>query len=523
MAAEALPYTQDPWYSDHSFVTSRELHYRMQRDAINEAGKAVVAIPGLLPKRSKGLNIILAPEIPKYNILTYQKMFERIDLARSIILRIVEMILSTTQDIRPPQSVVQDDATIPEDVKENIAFIRKWTRYKKFKTWLKEALICAYWAGNSYSEVVPEIVPKKPKAGRPKTEASWKIKELKLIPPDEMRPVRGPFGDLYGYVQYPYRGTYTWLDLKQASEYIKSGGIVFEPWEIIHIKINPEPGEAYGTSIFEAAKDILAIYVGMREDIAMIIKNYAAPMILFRIGTELIPASPSTVSAFRTAIAGQMQVSSNIVTSTMVNADVIGAGQKAMSMEKYFSQMLNVLFGSFGLPEILIGQGNETTEATGKMQLEALSKSAKVIHQLLKDSVELQLFSFLAVGKWEHELSPNDLDKIPELWFGPIETEEDKRIRWENMHRFGAATRQEWRKAYGMKPDPEGDLTPEADLKFQKAIIKYTAEMAKEYAPPVAAGVKTPGGTPSKPKPTQKKKDRDADHGKKGAASTNPK
>ena len=523
MAEAAVPYTEDPWYSDHSFVTSRELQYRMQRDIINEAGKAVVAIPGLLPKRSKGINIILAPEIPKYNILTYGKMFERIDLARSIILRIVEMILSVTQDIRPPQSVVQDNTPIPQDVKDNISFVRKWTRFKKFKTWLKDALICAYWAGNSYSEVVQEKGTVSPAAGRPKGDTSWKITELKLIAPDEMRPVRDPWGDILGYVQYPYRGSYTWLDQTQAKDYMEKGGIPFEPWQIIHIKINPEPGEAYGTSIFEAAKDILAIYVGMREDIAMIIKNYAAPMILFRIGTELIPASAGTVSSFRTALAGQMQVSSNIVTSTMVNADVIGAGQKAMSMEKYFSQMLNVLFGSFGLPEILIGQGNETTEATGKMQLEALSKSAKVIHQLLKDEVELQLFSFLSVGKWEHQLTPKDLDKIPELWFGPIETEEDKRLRWENMHRFGAATVQEWRKAYGMKPDPEGDLTPESNLEFQKALIEHEAKMAKQYAPPVAAGVKTPGGTPSKPKPTQKPSDRDAEHGKKDASSTKKK
>lgn len=523
MAEAAVPYTEDPWYSDHSFVTSRELAYRMQRDAINEAGKAVIAIPGLLPKRSKGLNIILAPEIPKYNILTYQKMYERIDLAHSIVLRTVEMILSPTMDIRPPESVLQDDKPIGDDLKKNISFVRKWVRYKKFNTWKKDALICAYWAGNSYSEVVPEEALVAGTVGRPTIEASWKIKELKLLPPDEMRPVRSPFGDLLGYVQYPYRGTYTWLDSEQAKMFMDKGGIPFEPWEIIHIKINPEPGEAYGTSIFEAAKDILAIYVGMREDIAMIIKNYAAPMILFRIGTELIPASAGTVSTFRSALAGQMQVSSNIVTSTMVNAEVIGAGQKAMSMEKYFSQMLNVLFGSFGLPEILIGQGNETTEATGKMQLEALSKSAKVIHQLLKDSIELQLFSFLSVGKWEHELTPADLDKIPELWFGPLETEEDKRLRWENMHRFGGATRQEWRKAYGMKPDPEGDLTPEADLKFQKEIIEHTAKMGKKYAPPVAAATKTPGQTPSKPKPTQKKSDRDKEHGKADTASTKKK
>ena len=523
MSTVATPYYEDPWYTDHSFVTSRELRYRMQRDAINEAGKAVVAMPGNVPSRSKKMNLLLAPEIPKYNILTYQKMFEKVDLARSIIQRTVETILSVAQDIRPPSSITQADKKIPEEVTENISFTRQWIRYKKFKSWLVDALTCTFWAGNSYTEIVPEIPTETQSVGRPKGQASWKIRQLKIISPDEMRPIRNSTGDVLGYVQYPYRGVYTWLTEGQASQFIENGGIFFEPHEIIHIKLDPEPGEAYGTSVLEATKDILAIYVGMREDIAMIIKNYAAPMILFRIGTELIPASATTVGEFKTALQGQMAVSSNIVTSTMVNADVIGAGQKAMSMEKYFQQMLNVLFGSFGLPEIMIGQGNETTEATGKMQLEAFSRRAKVIQQLIKDSVELQIFSYLTVNKWEHQLMPGDLNKIPELWFGPLETEEDKRLRWENMYRYGACGHQEWRKAYGMNPEIEGDRTPEANIQFQKDIIKHTAKMGKEFAPPQAAATKTPGQTQTKSKPTKKKKDRDAEHGKKDASSTKKK
>lgn len=490
----------------------------MQRDAVNEAGKAVLAVPGVITKRAKGMGIILAPEIPKYHIQTYQKMFQRIDIARSIVQRLVDIILSPVQDVRPPASLLEDNKAISDELKTNISFIRKWIRYKKFRTWLKSALTCALWAGNSYTEVVVEDPKGKKKKGRPKSENSWRIKELKLIPPDEVRPVRDPFGTVIGYIQYPFRGTYTWLDIKQAKEFYQNGAVIFEPWEILHIQIDPEPGEAYGTSILEATKDILAIYVGMREDIAMIIKNYAAPMILFRIGTELIPASPNTVTTFRDALMNQMETSSNIVTSTMVQADIIGAGKQVMGMEKYFQQMLNLVFGSFGLPEVLVGQGNETTEATAKMQLEALSKQVKTIHQNTKDSIELKLFAKLSVDKWEHQLTPADMDKIPEFWFGPIETEEDKRMRLENAFRFGLTARQEYRKEYGMKPDVEGDLTPEADLKFQKAIIEHTAKMTKKYAPPQATQTGVPGQTQTKDKPTQKKKDRDDKTSKKSTA-----
>jgi hypothetical protein len=313
-----------------------------------------------------------------------------------------------------------------------------------------------------------------------------------------------------GYVQYPFKGRFTWLSPAQADRYLdeRTGGIFFRPEEILHFKLNPEPGEAYGTSVIESLKDVLAIVVGMREDIGMLVKNYAAPTILFRIGTDLIPATKTTVDEFRDNLMYQLQQSSNLVTSTMVTADVIAGGQKAMNVQPYFQEMLNLLFGSYGLPEILVGQGNDTTEATGKMQLQAVSNQVMVFHQLIKDAVEMELFPYLCLGKYYNQLSPSDTNKIPEIHFGEIETSEDRRIRLENAVRFGMITIQEWRKHYGMKSEPEGDLTPEANLAFQKAVIEHTAKMAKKYAPPQApaAGGGTPGQTPKKPKPTKKKK-----------------
>lgn len=502
------PY-DDPTYTEHSFVTSRELQYRMQRDALKEAGKAIVAIPGIVPNRTKNSLSILAPEIPKYNIRIYQKMFEKIDLARSIIQRAVELVLSPDIDIRPPASVLKADVQINDDLKKNISFCRKWVRWIRFNSWLKQALTCAFWAGNSYTEIVTAKGEGKKIKGRPAGKESWKILELKLISPDEMRPIRDAYGQVKGYVQYPFNTPITWLSKTQADKYIDNGAVSFEPHEILHMKFDVDPGEAYGTSKLEAVKDILAIYVGMREDIAMAIKNYAAPTVLFRIGTELIPASPTVVNSFRSNLMSQMRVSSNIVTSTMVQPQVIETGKAVMNMEKYMQQMLGILFGSFGLPEILLGQGNETTEATAKMQLEAAAYQFKVVHQDIKDNVELDLFSKLSVGKWFDQLTPGDMDNIPELFFGPIETEEDKRFRYTEGFKDGIYTREECRKPYGMNPKPEGELVSTENLKFQMKLEEHKAKMAKKYAPPQAPA----GGTGKPPakdtKPTSTKKDRD--------------
>lgn len=492
----------------------------MQQDVFKEAAKAVLAIPGSVPGKGRE-TMLRVTESPKYNISTYKAMHEKIDIARSIIQRMVELVLSVDIDVRPPMSLLKLSDDMRNVLKENIQFVRRWNRYKKFKSWLKKAYECALWAGNSYSEIVYEIKGERWAVDREVKPSGWKIHELKLLPPEEMRPIRNSQGEVLGYAQYPFQGTHTWLSPGQSKKYETKGAVIFTPEEILHIKIDPEPGKAYGTSVLESVKDILAIVVGMREDIGIIIKNYAAPTVLFRIGTDLIPASPATVTTFRDNLMNQMKVSSNIVTSTMVTHEVIAPGKGVMNVEGYMGMMLSILFGSFGMPEIMLGQGQETTQATAKMQLEAVSNQVKIIHQSIKDQVELQIYSYLCLEKHYYQLKPSDLDKIPEIHFGEIETAEDKRIRWENMHRFGGATYQEWRLAYGMKPDPEGDLTPEANLEFQKALIQEQGKVniKVEKAKPKPT---TPGQTPSKPKPTQQKSDRDADGGKKKSPSKNP-
>lgn len=475
--------------------------------SLTEAGKAVIAPEGRYG--TKGGKLAYVAEVQKYDVRMYERIYERVEIVRSTIHRLVELITEVGLWVGPPESVIRKGKEPSEVLKENIAFTTQWIRYKKFKSWLGEALKCTMWAGNSYSEIVREKTQEK---GSVESRKSWKIKELKLINPAEMRPVRDAFGEVLGYVQFPFYGTRTWLSGAQKERYLQNGGIWFETWEIVHMKINPLPGDVYGTSVLESIKDLMGLIVGMREDIATIIKNYAAPTILFKIGTELIPASLPTVTKFRDMIESQMSASSNIVTSTMVDASVIEAAKNVMNLEGYMRMAQNMLYGALGVPEILMGQGNETTEATAKMQMEAVSKQVRSWHQMIKDEVELQVFSELSVGKKYSELSPVDLEKIPELYFGPVETAEEKRLRLHNGYETGILTREECRKEVGLTPVVEGTIHPNADPKFQMELADKQKEMGMAMA---ASG---PKGTTTKK--TKKPSDRDAEHGKAAASST---
>ncbi len=436
----------------------------IQRKAFAELGKAIVSVGSLFPKTKRARKAEMVTEEPIYSINTYRQMYERIDIAKSIIDRTAEFVMQTAQDLRIPQHLRQANTKLEEvkGLKENIQFIRQWQRYIGFKSKMTELLVSGFWAGDGYMEIVMD------------EESDWKIVELKALEPDEIRVIRGKKGDVLGYVQFPFKSNMLMpLSVRGARSFISQGAVFFETNEILHFKWNPFPSAPYGTSMMESLKDILALLVSMREDIGLIIRNFAAPLVIFRLGTELIPASAQTITDFSTWLRNQLTDSNNLVTSTLVQPDVIAGGDKTLNIGPYFDQMLRLLYGSVGLPEIMLGQGNDTTEATAKIQLETASRRFRNIQQTLRDQVELRLFPMLCKNVGDPEnLTPADMDSIPEMWFAPFESEEDKRIRLENGFRFGYLTRQETRKEFGFIPEHEGDLHPDSDPEHQMKLIK---------------------------------------------------
>jgi hypothetical protein len=460
--------------------TAEELYTSSEgrKQKFREIGKAIVADGSFWPRTKRKRTSDLVREEPIYSIQTYRKMYERLDIVSSILERTAELVSETIADVKAPYHLrINPNFSTNPQLDDNINTARQWMRYIGFRSKVYEMMNVALWAGNSYSEIVYD----------PKSE--WKVLDLKPIEPEEMRVIRSETGDLLGYMQFPYKtNRLTVLNVDYAARWQERGGVEFSPHQILHIKWNPFPSAAYGTSALENLKDVLAIIIGIREDIAMIIKNFAAPLILFRLGTELIPASPESMEEFRGDIVQQFNQSTNLITSTLVNAEILGTGQKVMNVEPYLDQMLSLLYGSMGIPQIMLGQGNDTTEATAKMQMEAASKKIRRIQWYLKDQIELKILP-LVLGytpdpknNFQIKLTPNDMDLIPEIFFNPIETEEDKRIRLENGFRFGAITREEYRVSYGYPPEAEGTIHPTADPDFIMQQLKLEAENQMQIA-----------------------------------------
>jgi hypothetical protein len=345
------------------------------------------------------------------------------------------------------------------------------------------------WSGNAYIEVVYDPLN------------IWRVTHMKLINPAEMRVVRDDTGEILGYLQFPYNsGILSALSLRRARYLLKkypNHTVWFEPEEILHLKWDALPGEPYGTSMFECLKDIMAIIIGMREDMGVIVRNHAAPTVLFRLGTDLIPASKVAIDDFANYLQNSFDNTTNLVASTLVQHEVIDTSSKIIDLPKYLKAAINILFAGAGIPEILLGQGNETTEATAKQQLESVEKKFKAMQQLFKDAVELQIFSRLCKQVRIIEnlviLQPKDMDLIPELYFPPIESVEERRLRLEGGVTQGSLPHEVYRKEFGYSPKLEGTFVIAEDREFQKELAK----LGKPATP--GTGTKQDGKKAKKP------------------------
>lgn len=455
-----------------------------------EAGKAIVAVGSRWVKTKRNQEPGVVKELPAYDLNTYEQMYVHVDLLHRAVNKIAETITENFIGFGSPVHLLEEEevaAQVQSGLKTSLQQTRRWARWIAFASHLEELLKPALWSGNGYWEVVYD------------EQSEWKVTVLKELNPKEMRVVRDETGEVLGYVQFPFKTGLSVLSPELKNRYVRDGAIYLDKEKVIHVKWNPLPSEAYGQSLFECIKDIMAIIIGLREDMGIIGKNNATPSTHYRLGTDIIPAAPKSITDFTTLVEG-MDHTKDLVTSTFIDSKPIRDPSKILDMPKYLRAALNILYASLGLPEILFGQGNETTEATAKVQIEAAAQMFRSIQRKLKDQIELHILPRLILGKEYENLMPNDMDIIPEMVFEPIETEEDKRLRLENGVKIGSLSHQDYRRAYKMRPQIEGEVVIEQDREFQLDLAKASTPIMSP------GGGQGNSGGPSKQKP----KDRSA-------------
>ncbi len=446
--------------------------------AFKEMGRAVVAIPRS-GDRVRGAE-------HEYNKKTYGEIYKKNE--------IVFRGINTTAD-----HVLQSGYRIIGNDEKSQDSVREWAEYIQLHKILHDVVRHLMIWGDCFIEIVEDKDPK-----------GWGIVELKLLHPHTMKVYASESGDIVGYIQHPDgrrmsndptnikpRSQTTGrrqLSWKQEVKRADKNAIVFDPWEIIHLKWNSMPNSYYGTSTIEPMKGTLTTYVGTMQDMSALIRRYSSPMVVWKIGTPEMPASGTMMRDFERAMR-KRNIGDDPVVPGIVDHEVIGAGQKAMDLAPYIQALRNDLFAGIAVPEVVLG-GNSQSSGGDEIKLEAFTRKVGEIQSQLSDECRKYMFSRqLKITDGKNPITRKDWGKIPLLVFNPPETTEQKYLRVSTIINSNIGTIEEGREMLQMYPTeiPEGERA----MDQQMEITKHAADVAPNVGTP---GVTGPSASSSRTK-----------------------
>ncbi|RLI54723.1 MAG: hypothetical protein DRP09_12125 [Candidatus Thorarchaeota archaeon] len=396
----------------------------------------------------------------------------------------------------------QSGFTIEGGTEENRQLIEDWSEYVGLNSLLHNTVKSLLIWGNAFFEVVKEP-------------DEWYGALLKPIPPSSMYVYRTETGDVIGYIQVPKQRRFirtargylpfrlklpkvkTMSDLNTEAKRGWKGlvreahptAIPFDAEEIVHVKDNALPGGEYGLSVIEPMISSLTIYQGMRVDIGVISRRYAAPKTLWLVGDENMPATDEMMDQFKYYMDIQ-NIGDDVVVPSWIKFEVLGAGQMTMDLAPYLAMLRDDVFAGLSVPEILMGGTIKGTLASAQIQLESFSRRIVVLRQLLSNVCRMEIFPKVLGIK--HPMTREEWQSVPKIKFNPILTEEQRYLRAMNLYNSNVLTREESRRLLEMPEEGDGHFAVEDQ-------IRLADEQAKSASKYMAARSPSSGEDPSDP------------------------
>ena len=163
--------------------------------------------------------------------------------------------------------------------------------------------------------------------------------------------------------------------------------INFAPEEIAHFKWNVIGDEIYGTSAIESVVEAINVKLQMEGDLRINSHRYAAPQIQYAIGTEGEPATEDQITEFESQLDNQTP-EMDLVTSHAVAVNTVRPLSGSIGVEEFLKHMENQVIAGLQVPEVALGRGQNSTEATAKVQLGIFDRRVKAIQRVLTRQTE---------------------------------------------------------------------------------------------------------------------------------------
>lgn len=266
-----------------------------------------------------------------------------------------------------------------------------------FNTLLENIVRTTLIAGDSFTEIIRD------KAGR--------VINLKPLSPGSMRIVGNSRGIIKRYEQT--------TNLPDASKFIK-----FEPKQILHISWNRIADEIHGIPFSEKLTELIEMRNESMRDLKVMFHRYVKPQIIISVNTD----DPVKINAFTGQWNSAYKTTSNIVvpSKTVESIERVSIPQfSTLDPLPWLKYLVRVFTTSCGVPEVIMGWGEQTTEASAKIIYLAYQQTIERIQRLVENQLELQTGIKIEL-EFPASLEPqlqDEVSKEGQIGFKPADTQ----------------------------------------------------------------------------------------------------
>ena len=208
------------------------------------------------------------------------------------------------------------------------------------------------------------------------------LTNLKPISPGSMVVESNRFGIISRYVQVTmYHDDKNRIDRRKE--------INFKPERILHLAWNRLGDEPHGRSIMEPMMDVIDMKNEAQKDMRIVFHRYVKPMIVTKIDSD----DATEIEAFRTKLDNSVKNMENlIVPQGTVEMERISIPQYSTLDPIPWLRLLQKYFTiASGVPEIILGGGKDTTEASAKILYLAFQQTVEYIQLWVEEQLRMQV------------------------------------------------------------------------------------------------------------------------------------
>ena len=227
------------------------------------------------------------------------------------------------------------------------------------ENFIRTFLIC----GDSFSEIIRD------KAGR--------VINLKPLNPGSMRIVADPYGIITRYEQHA-----------QTPNGKKT--IEFKPKNILHFSWNRIADEIHGIPFAEKLEQIIKMRNECMLDMKVMFHRYVKPLTIYQVDTD----DEGEISAFKTKLDKSFEKTENLImpADTVKSIERVSIPQySTLDPLPWLKYLVRVFTTACGVPEVIHGWGEETTEASAKVIYLAFQQTIERLQRYMEAQLEIQI------------------------------------------------------------------------------------------------------------------------------------